>query len=216
MPFFNWHYNRADKETGLDIAGSIGISHDDLRYVTRELLSYMRGKRDSLEGITAEVSADGGLRAHGENFFSEREIRHMLDVKALYNLLFIIRNVAFFLLIAIILGMLLADEKPLCLLARCSREVLAGFLGVALIMTVIISVDFKRSWDIFHHIFFRGEAADYWRLTPFIDLMINLFPLRFFLGISVFFATLIAFFSATVITSGSVYLHLNRDRFSRL
>jgi integral membrane protein (TIGR01906 family) len=206
LPFFDWHYNREN------ISESIQITHDDLMHVTTELLDYMRGRRDSLEGITALV---GEIRSYGENFFSEREILHMQDVKTLYDLLFAARNVAFFLLVAIVLFMILVKENPLFLLARCSREVLAGFLGVAAILAVIISFDFKRSWEIFHYIFFHNDTFKFWVLTPYADLMINLFPLHFFAYISVFAAVIVTLFSAAVIAGGSVYLHLNRDRFSR-
>jgi integral membrane protein (TIGR01906 family) len=216
MPFFNWHYNLTDKNTGLDIAESIGISHDDIRHVTTELLDYMCGKRESLQGITAIVSGNKCTRSLDEDFFTEREIQHMVDVKELYDLLFIMRKVAFFLFIAIVLGIILVNENPFYLLARCSREILVGFLGVAALLAVIISVDFERSWDVFHYIFFSGDDLNLWVLTPYVDLMINMFPLRFFMNIAVFFAVLVLFFSALVIISGSVYLYLNRDRFNRL
>ena len=211
MPFFRWHYNRVDAN-GLDIAEEIGISHDDLMRVTHELLDYMRGRRDSLEGITAEVAGrnERASRVYGENFFSATEIRHMMDVRILYDQLFIVRNVAFFLLIALMLGMILIKERPLFLLSRCSREVLVGFLALMLIMAGVIAIDFDRSWDIFHYIFFRGEAANYWRLTPFVDLMINMFPLRFFINISIFVAGLITIFSAAVVACATFYLRQDR------
>lgn len=213
MPFFQWHYNRADARTGLDIAETIGISHEDLMRVTTELLDYMRGRRDSLEGITAEVVGREARasRSYGENFFSTTEIRHMVDVRVLYDRLFMVRNVAFFLLIALVLGMVILRCKPLFLLSRCSREVLAGFLIIMMIMAGIISINFERSWDLFHYIFFRGDAANYWRLTPFVDLMINMYPLHFFLNISIFVAVLIAVMFGAVIVGASLYLrHLRR------
>jgi len=200
MPFFRWHYNRVDTTTGLDIAETIGISHEDLMYVTVELLDYMRGRRDTLEGITAYVS---GRRFYGQNFFTDLEIRHMIDVRILYDRLFIIRNVAFFLLIALLLGLILMKDKPLYVLAKCSREVVAGFLILTVIAAGIIAIDFDHSWTIFHHIFFDN---DYWLLTPFVDLMINMVPLHFFLNISIFIGGLITVVSAVIILVSSLYL----------
>ena len=203
MPFFRWHYHRVDANTGLDIAQTIGMSQEDLMYVTVELLDYMRGRRDTLEGITADVP---GRRVYGENFFTDLEIRHMIDVRVLYDRLFIIRNVAFFLLAALVLAMVYLKYKPAFLLARCSREIMAGFLIITIIMAGIISINFNRSWDIFHYIFFDN---DYWRLTPFVDLMINMVPLHFFLFISIFVGGLICVMSAFIIGGSTVYLRLN-------
>jgi integral membrane protein (TIGR01906 family) len=172
----------------------------------------MRGRRESLDGITAVVeglNADAS-RTFGENFFTATEIRHMKDVRVLYDMLFVVRNVSLFALIALVLCMKLVKENPLFLLARCSREVLAGFLTLASLLAIVIAVDFEKSWDMFHHIFFRGDAANYWRLTPFEDLMINMFPLQFFLNISIFVGVLICAFSAAVIVSSSIYLRFNR------
>jgi len=202
MPFFRRHY-AAD-----NTAQTLGMTPDDLMIVTSELLSYMRGRRDSLHGITAQVNGRDAVasRNFGEDFFTTREIRHMLDVRILYDQLFIARSVAFFLLIATVLGMILLRENPLFLLARCSREILAGFLSLMIILAGIIAVDFGRAWDIFHYIFFRGDAANYWRLAPFNDLMINMFPLHFFLNISIFVAVLIILFAAGIIILATYYL----------
>ena len=209
MPFYNRHYNRVDANTGLTIPESINMTHENLMYVTTELLNYMRGRRDTLEGLTAYAS---GRRVYGQNFFTDTEIRHMIDVRVLYERLYMVRNVSFFLLIALILGMILLKYKVGRILAKCIREVLVGFLIIAVIMTVIISLDFERSWDIFHYIFFRGDAAHYWRLTPYVDLMINMVPLHFFINISIFIGGLIAALSACVITSCSMYLYKSKDR----
>jgi integral membrane protein (TIGR01906 family) len=202
MPFFRWHYNRAET------AAEIGIDNADLMRVTAELLDYMRGRRDSLEGITAEVAGRDARasRYYGQNFFSATEIRHMLDVRVLYDWLFIVRNVTFFAFVAMYLGMALMRARPLYLVFRCAREVLVGFFALMVLTAGVIAIDFERSWDIFHYIFFRGDAANYWRLTPFVDLMINMFPLQFFLNISIFVAALITVFSGIVIACATLYI----------
>ncbi|MCL1864124.1 MAG: TIGR01906 family membrane protein [Defluviitaleaceae bacterium] len=211
MPFFRWHYVQENAD-GQTISEEIGISHDDLMYVTTELLAYMRGRRESLDGITVEVRGrtERGSRILGQNFFSATEIRHMYDVRLLYDRLFMARNIAFFALIALVLVIMLMRENPLFLLSRCCREILAGFLAITAILAGLISLNFERSWDVFHYIFFRGDAANYWRLTPFVDLMINMYPLHFFLYISIFVAGLIVLFSSVIIVIGTIYLRSDR------
>ena len=202
MPFFQWQYTRSET------AAEIGIAHEDLIRVTTKLLDYMRGRRDSLHGITAEVIGRDEIAslAYGEDFFTVTEIQHMVDVRVLYEQLFMARNVAFFLLIALVLGMFLQKENPLFLLSRCSREILAGFWIIMMVFAGVIALNFERAWTIFHYIFFRQDAARNWLLTPFIDLMINMYPLEFFLHISIFFAGLVTLFSAAIIIAASLYL----------
>ena len=132
------------------------------------------------------------------------------NVRPLYSQLFMVRNGAFFLLIALVLGMILIKGNPLFLLSCCCREILAGFFAIVALLAAVIAVDFSRSWDIFHYIFFRGDAANYWCLTEFEDLMINMYPLHFFLNISIFVAALIALISAVLIAAASLYLHYMR------
>ncbi|MCL1878570.1 MAG: TIGR01906 family membrane protein [Defluviitaleaceae bacterium] len=202
-PFFRWHYNRAET------AAEIGIDPDDLMHVTVELLAYMRGRRDSLHGITAEVHGhtERASRTYGDNFFTDREITHMYDVRELYDILFMARNIALFSLIALIFAMIYFRENPLLLISRCSREVLVGFFILMLAVAGISALNFTRAWDIFHYIFFFHDADQTWRLTRFVDLMINMFPLEFFISISIFVAVLITIFSTLVVTFASVYLH---------
>ncbi|MCL2840000.1 MAG: TIGR01906 family membrane protein [Defluviitaleaceae bacterium] len=218
MPFYDWHYSRPvvtyeGMLGGMTIPESLGMTHDDLMDVTRGLLDYMIGRRDSLEGITAHAE---DLRIYGEDFFTQREIDHMIDVRMLFDILFIVRNVAFFLLVALILGMILLKLNPLFLMARCSREVMVGFLIITVIMAILISIDFERSWDLFHYIFFFFDYEMLWRLTPYRDLMINMVPLHFFLHISIFVGVLLVVASAVVIVISTMYLRLKKAEFERL
>ena len=202
MPFFRWHNDRVN-ENGQTIACTLGMTQEDLMRVTVELLDYMRGSTDDMTGITANAH---GFREYGEPFFTETEIEHMVDVRRLYELLFIARNVAFFLLIALVLGMFLLKDNPLFLISRCAREVLASFFAIMIITAGIIALDFDRAWTVFHYIFFWQDAARNWLLMPYTDLMINMYPLEFFMHIAIFFAGLVTIFSAIVIVLATVYL----------
>ena len=191
MPFFRWQYNR------LGVAETINIEKDELMRVTTDLLDYMRGRRDSLEDVYGVVAGQE------RRFFSDIEIRHMIDVLELYNLTFMVRNVAFFLMIGLILGLVLMKERVLYVLARCCREVLVGFLILSGLLVGIIAINFERAFDIFHHIFFNN---DYWILNPRVDLLINMVPLGFFIHISIFIAGLLLLSSGLVILAASIYL----------
>lgn len=193
MPYFRWHYNRRA------IPESIGIEKEELMYVTTELLDYMRGRRDDLI-IYATV------QGNERQFFSDIEIRHMVDVLDLYNTGFMIRNVAFWLLMFIALGMAYFGVSVLVVLARCCREVVVGFSILLLILTAVIALDFDRAFYWFHLIFFDNE---YWLLDPSVDLLINMVPTVFFVEISIIIGALLLLFSGIVVGVSTIYLRLS-------
>jgi len=202
MPFFRWQYQR------LDVAETVQMETDELMRVTTDLLDYMRNRRDSLEDVYGIVAGEE------RRFFSDIEIRHMVDVLDLYNIAFMIRNAAFFLMVGLILGMMLLRYRVLYVLSRCCREVLVGFLLLLVLLVGIIAVNFGRAFDIFHRIFFNN---DYWLLDPDVDLLINMVPLGFFIHISIFIALLLVVLPAAVIATSTIYLRrMPKMTFSKL
>jgi len=199
MPYFSWHYEQRQ------IPESIGVEKDELMRVTQELLDYMRGRRDDIYTIYAYVS--GQYR----QFFSDIEIRHMIDVRVLYDVGFLIRNISFWLLLFLILAMAFFKVPILATLARCSREVIVTFLILLILLIAAIAIDFSRAFVIFHLIFFNN---DYWILDPRVDLLINIVPQVFFVEISMMIGVLLLLFSAVTIGASTWYLkstaHLRR------
>jgi len=197
MPFFTWQYER------LDVSETIQVEHDELMRVTTELLDYMRGRRESLEDIYAVVAGQE------RRFFSDIEIRHMIDVLDLYNIAFMIRNIAFFVMVGLMLGMVLLRYNVLHVICRCCREVQTGFLILSGIVVGLIAINFGRAFNIFHYIFFDN---DYWILDPRVDLLINMVPIYFFIHISIFIGLLLLLASLAVIIVSTIYLRRTRSR----
>ena len=201
-PFFVWQYNR------LNVAETIDIEKDELMRVTTDLLDYMRNRRDSLEDVYGVVA---GVE---RRFFSDIEIRHMIDVLELYNIAFMVRNVAFFALVGLILALLLLRSRVLYVLTRCFRDVLVGFLTGVSLLVIAIAINFERAFDLFHHMFFNN---DYWILDPRVDLLINMVPLGFFIHISIFIALLIVISCGIIIAGSIIYLkRMPRMAFGKL
>lgn len=196
MPFFSWHYERRN------IPETIGIEKDELMGVTVELLDYMRGRR---EDLVVHATVNGVER----EFFSEIEIRHMVDVLHLYEAGFLIRNISFWMLLLIILIMAFFKIPILLMLARCCREIVVGFLILTGILAGVIIWDFDRAFVVFHLLFFDN---DYWILDPGVDLLINMVPQIFFVEISVFIGLLMLVFSAIIITLSTLYLRSQKSR----
>ena len=70
----------------LGTAETIGVSEEELMEATRVLLDYMSGKRDDLSLV---VEKDG-IRT--QMFTDETEVKHMVDVQALYEWMLTVRN----------------------------------------------------------------------------------------------------------------------------
>ena len=191
MPFFEWQYQR------LGVHETIDIAPDELTRVTTELLDYMAGRRESLEDIYATVAGTE------RRFFSDIEIRHMVDVLDLYNIAFMARNIAFFIMVGLLFAMALFRYPVLPVVARCCREVQTCFLLLGGLLALVISLNFDRAFNIFHHLFFSN---DYWVLDPRHNLLINMVPLGFFIHIAVFIGLLLLLASAVIIIVASLVL----------
>lgn len=147
------------------------MTMEDLLDVTDEMMDYLKGDREDLHITT---TLDGQQR----EFFNQREIAHMEDVRDLFVGAIFLRRVS---IGVIILSLILL----VFLKARLSR-VLPGalclgtglFFAAAAALAAIISTDFTKYFVIFHHIFFDN---DLWILDPRTDLLINIVPEGFFM-----------------------------------
>ena len=111
------------------------------------------------------------------NYYTEREIIHLEDVKKLINnslkLFYII-----FLFLLIIISYLLQkkEQKILCKILKYG-----GILNLIIytIIFLLSLLNFEKFFIKFHQIFFRN---DYWILNP-QDILVNLFTEQFFSSI---------------------------------
>ena len=196
MPFYNFAYNKNGTHE------LIGISNFDLERVTRLLMDYMRGSTDSLDII---------VQIHGVSrpFFSDIEIAHMIDVAYLFQIGFIIRNIALLLFLATFLCNFLYERGPAFkvyaktyLISQAVLLVLGGAL------TAVILSNFERSFIIFHEIFFFN---DLWILDPSVDLLINIVPQQFFVDLFIVIVGIFALVSLIISLLCVIYLKARND-----
>lgn len=153
-----------------NVTEDVHMEMDDLLDVTHEMMAYLRGNRADLRVPTI---VDGQPR----EFFNEREIAHMEDVRGLFLAAIAIRRGC---LIAIVAGILLllalkADIKRVLPSTICAGTLL--FFAALSALALIISTNFTKYFVIFHEIFFSN---DLWILDPSTDLLINIVPEPFF------------------------------------
>jgi integral membrane protein (TIGR01906 family) len=190
MGFYSYEYDKNGTPA------QISVEKPELMRVTGELLNYMRGRRGDLV-VPAVVSGQE------REFFNQREKDHMVDVRVLFDNLFLVRNAAFWALLFLIICMALFKYDVLFVLARCVREAVAGFCLLALLLAGVIAFNFERAFEIFHLIFFDN---DLWILNPATDLLVNIVPQPFFIDIAVFIGALFVLASLVIILVTSLYI----------
>jgi len=144
------------------VLNDVHMEMDDLLDVTDEMMAYLRGSREDLHVPTI---VDGQPR----EFFNDREIAHMEDVRGLFLGGLALRRISLGLIVACVILLLLlkADIRRVLPKMICIGSAL--FFAVLAVLAGIISTDFNQYFIMFHHIFFNN------------DLWINIVPEPFFM-----------------------------------
>ena len=179
MWFYNWQY-------GANSTYEVVNMHpDDLHEVTRHMIRYMQGHYDRDTGLQIMTTIAGQSR----DFFSDIEIRHMVDVYDLFGIGFLIRNIAVMLSAISFAIFIIFGRKHLRYLFMGWQLASIVIFSCLVILAVTIAVNWHRAFVVFHEIFFDN---DYWILDRRVDLLINIVPYDFFITLSVVIASIFA------------------------
>ena len=170
MWFYEWQYGVNNTYEVVDMEPA------DLHEVTRHMIRYMQGREPDLQ---IETVVGGEVRY----FFSEIEIRHMVDVYELFAVGLLMRNVLFVLFLLTLGLFAIWGRDRLRYLFR-SWQIGTAFVFLLLaLLVLVIAVNWHHAFVVFHEIFFDN---DYWILDARVDLLINIVPYPFFITISAF------------------------------
>lgn len=152
-----------------DVPDKTGISKSELLIATENLLDYMRDKRNDLDFKSI-------INNKEEEFFSERDKLHMIDVKNIFKFIKLIRNITVLILVA--LGIFYRLNKNIKI-NKSKCLMLSSFFGALpfIILIFLINLNFSKYFMAFHEIFFNN---DLWLLDPEVDRLVNIFPEEFF------------------------------------
>lgn len=153
------------------VTEDVHMEMDDLLDVTHEMMSFLRGNREDLHVMTV-------VNGQPREFFNEREIAHMEDVKGLFIGALLLRRICLLTAAASLVIMFLLKGKAKSILPKTLCIGTGLFFAVLLVLAGIISTDFSKYFIVFHHIFFNN---DLWILDPATDLLINIVPEPFFM-----------------------------------
>lgn len=140
-----------------------GRSMDDLEVITQDIILYLKGGGEEL------------LDRH----FNEKEVLHMKDVQVLFDLARTLKYLGLATSIAISTYLVYKKERNFL-----GKTLIYGpfiLYGLLLALGLIVSTDFNKYFTYFHHIFFTN---DLWLLDPRTDLMIQMLPESFFIGMA--------------------------------
>ena len=147
-----------------NLASSIGTSSDNLINNTQNLLNYLNKKE--------QLNTD---------WFSEKDILHMVDVQNLYTFS---HNIMIYCFITFILStiiiILILRGKPLLYITKIFNKVLLLFIVLVGGLSAVIAYNFNSFWIKFHTTLFSN---DLWLLSPNESNLIKMVPEEFFISL---------------------------------
>ena len=147
-----------------NLSSSIGTSSDNLINNTQNLLNYLNKKE--------QLNTD---------WFSEKDILHMVDVQNLYTFSHSIMIYCFitFILSTIIIILILRG-KSLLYITKIFNKVLLLFIVLVGGLSAVIVYNFNSFWIKFHTTLFSN---DLWLLSPSESNLIKMVPEEFFISL---------------------------------
>ncbi len=181
----------------------IDVEKNDLHEITSKMLDYLKGNRNDLI-----MYAD--INGKYQQVFGEREILHMEDVQYLFLTGMKIRNISavmgIILLAVLFIFFRKKVVKPLC---KSYLWVMCIMLIIAIVLGIIMILDFNALFLKFHHIFFDN---DLWLLDINTDVLIQMLPEAFFNKMAVAIIVYMAVFIIIPAILSVVYLVLDRKK----
>ena len=178
----NFYKNFYQKE---NLASSIGTSSDNLINNTQNLLNYLN-KKEQLN----------------TNWFSEKDILHMVDVQNLYTFS---HNIMIYCLLTLIIStiiiILILRGKSLLYITKIFNKVLLLFIVLVGGLSVVIAYNFNSFWIKFHTTLFSN---DLWLLSPSESNLIKMVPEEFFISLITKIITYILILFILLFTSNIV------------
>ena len=147
-----------------NIVDATGKSTEELGVIADSLIDYLKGN-----------GGDELLTPH----FNEKEILHMRDVQDLFDYARILKIISG--IIALIIMIYFSIKNEIKLIGKTLFRGLFANHIVLITLGVLIATDFNKYFTIFHEIFFSN---DLWLLDPNTDLMIQMLPEPFFIGMA--------------------------------
>lgn len=155
-----FYFNQYDKN---DVYQNITYSKEDVKSITYNLINYLKSDVDlEYKGV-----------------FSDKEKRHMKDVKYIFEKGIFIKR----LFIIVICTIIYINRKDIENILKFFNKSILTTCIVFTLLCSIISLNYYKYFTVFHKMFFNNDD---WLLSPKESIIINLLPLEFFKSISIY------------------------------
>lgn len=153
--------------TKYEVLRDLDMNMDDVMYVTREMMAYLKGDRESLSVVTT-------VEGEEQDFFNEQDRFHMGEVQGLFLGGLAMRRWAIVVLAVSLVLLAVSDRRNLWKILTRSYQITLGILAVLMTLLGIgIARNFNAVFTKFHEIFFDN---DLWIFDPATDYMIRMLP----------------------------------------
>ena len=160
-----------------DVSEETGITKEGLSSAAREIRGYINSTREPLE-VRAEVF---GVE---RELFSEREVRHMRDVKHLiWGVYGVDLAAAIYLTGFITVGLFMYRREFVVTLSKLLLWGSGLTVGLVALVGLASVVGFDSLFLAFHQVSFSN---DLWRLDPQRDYLLMMFPQGFWFNATIF------------------------------
>lgn len=164
-----WNDGYFEKEyRKYNVLRHVPMEMNSLLYVTEEMMDYLRGDREDLD---IQVSINGRI----QEFFNEKEKRHMNDVKELFLAAERLRTQGLW--TAALAGLFLLWRGRGGVLLRTLQWGVGLFLAAVGTIASLATTSFTKYFTWFHLLLFDNND---WLLNPATDRLINIVPEGFF------------------------------------
>lgn len=164
-----WNDGYFEKEyRKYNVLRHVPMEMNSLLYVTEEMMDYLRGDREDLD---IQVSINGRI----QEFFNEKEKRHMNDVKELFLAAERLRTKGLW--TAALAGLFLLWRRRGGVLLRTLQWGVGLFLAAVGTIASLATTSFTKYFTWFHLLLFDNND---WLLNPATDRLINIVPEGFF------------------------------------
>lgn len=187
------------------VAEKVSISHEELAFVTESMIQYLSGET---EDLNVTVSINGYRR----DFFNEKELLHMVDVKNLLSSVLQLKQPLAVLSIAALCYMLFVHKTRLYHIARGFLIGIPMLLATCGIAGLVVSTNFTYFFVLFHKMLFKNQL---WQLDERTDLLINIVPEPFFIDMALRIVVCFSFWMICILSVAAAYLW-NRKRCGKL
>jgi integral membrane protein (TIGR01906 family) len=178
-----------------------GIARDELVRASGELRWYFNNDQKFLS-----VHVQQG--DHEIPLFNERETLHMKDVKAVFQFVNHLQEIALVYIMAYVVGVFVwARERPLQKLAVHSLSGSLLTIGTIVSLGLVAISGFDQAFEQFHHIAFSN---DLWLLDPATDHLVQMFPEGFWFDVTMFLGILTLAEAALISAASTVHLTISR------